>query len=58
MKSTVYGKWFPRRIRPQNGHGNSVGAPPPPKERLTSKGRPRRGRPYRFIKITLTEGQF
>jgi hypothetical protein len=24
MKSTAYGKWFPRRIRPQNGHGNSV----------------------------------
>jgi hypothetical protein len=27
MKSTAYGKWFPRRIRPQNGHGNSVAAP-------------------------------
>jgi hypothetical protein len=26
MKSTAYGKWFPRRIRPQNGHGYSVAA--------------------------------
>jgi hypothetical protein len=46
MKSTAYGKSFPRRIRPQNGHGYSVAAPHLMMTLISSEGQATEGRPY------------
>jgi hypothetical protein len=51
MKSTAYGKWFPRRIRPQNGHGNSVGTARWQRDCYGQEGAPPEGGPYTLERL-------
>jgi hypothetical protein len=51
MKSTAYWKWFPRRIRPQNGHGNSVASPCYKFVFLFHRREATEGLPYKLAKL-------